>query len=267
MDRSWITSCRRLTFLAVLTLSLSTSSILGPSTGQSFGVDAFQPYFPSREVCANKLSRYDRPITSLSASADKQQSTQTKKKTTLTEETTWTARFVLRGLTTNKKQKMDQIFSIQAQFVEEEGYEPPQGTFRVVSATDDNPTMQFKINRARWILSEDPNDRKDGLWVWGLFKEPLYPFLLLNIETDAIPLPRNDNDDDKEADFLPPMRLYAQINHKRDTDNDGSVMLDRNTELQLKQVETVKADIFGAAEADIMNEVPIGTLSIEPNTN
>jgi hypothetical protein len=22
----------------------------------------------------------------------------------------------------------------------------------------------------RWTLSEDPNDRKDGLWIWGLFK-------------------------------------------------------------------------------------------------
>ncbi len=22
----------------------------------------------------------------------------------------------------------------------------------------------------RWKLSEDPNDRRDGLWIWGLFK-------------------------------------------------------------------------------------------------
>ena len=22
----------------------------------------------------------------------------------------------------------------------------------------------------RWTLSEDPNDRKDGLWIWGLFE-------------------------------------------------------------------------------------------------
>ena len=35
---------------------------------------------------------------------------------------------------------------------------------------------------ARWRLSEDPEDQKDSLWIWGLFKEPLYPFLLLELD-------------------------------------------------------------------------------------
>ena len=33
----------------------------------------------------------------------------------------------------------------------------------------------------KWTLSEDKNDRKDGLWIWGLFEEPKYPFLYFNL--------------------------------------------------------------------------------------
>jgi hypothetical protein len=38
-----------------------------------------------------------------------------------------------------------------------------------------------------WTLSEDKNDRKDGLWIWGLFEEPKYPYLYtyFGIDTDA----------------------------------------------------------------------------------
>ena len=30
-------------------------------------------------------------------------------------------------------------------------------------------------------ILKDKNDRKDGLWIWGLFEEPKYPYLYLNI--------------------------------------------------------------------------------------
>lgn len=33
-----------------------------------------------------------------------------------------------------------------------------------------------------WTLSEDKEDRKDGLWVWGLFEEPKYPFLYFYLD-------------------------------------------------------------------------------------
>ena len=33
-----------------------------------------------------------------------------------------------------------------------------------------------------WTLSEDKDDRKDGLWVWGLFEEPKYPFLYFYLD-------------------------------------------------------------------------------------
>lgn len=38
--------------------------------------------------------------------------------------------------------------------------------------------------RTRWQLSEDPDDRKDGLWVWGLFAQPLYPFIRFELDMD-----------------------------------------------------------------------------------
>jgi len=204
---------------------------------------------------------------------EKKSKTNHHKKTTLTEETNWTLRFVLRGIPTEQGKRIDEIFSIEAQFIEDVGYEPPQGELhQIVKVGDGDDDVRFKIAKGRWILSEDPNDRKDGLWVWGLFKEPLYPFLLLNIETDAIPLPGNTNklnedDFDRAAmDYIKPLRLYAQINHKREKDDGGEsyVVLDSSNELKLRKFETMKVDPFGAASADISEDIPIGTLSIQP---
>lgn len=164
------------------------------------------------------------------------------------------------------------MFVVSGQFVEEDGYEPPQGTFRqqqqqivtgAGSDTDDGTIetttaagSQLKIMQSRWILSEDPNDRKDGLWIWGLFKEPLYPFLLLQLQSDAVALPNGDS--------LAPLNLYAQINHKRAGDNNAAVILDSVTDLNIRQLETIQADPFGVSQVDVFEEVNIGSLSIQP---
>lgn len=195
------------------------------------------------------------------------------KKATLTDETEWKIRFVLRNVSTEKNQKVNDIFIIQGQFLEDDGYEPPQGTFRQTiarstSATtttreiNDDNTMNDDTNKndgpivrilsSRWQLSEDPNDRKDGLWIWGLFKEPLYPYMLLRLDTDSIPL--------SSGDSIKPLQLYAQINHKRDA-NLG-VVLD-GADLKIRQVETIQADPFGVAKVDIYEEVSVGTISIQ----
>ena len=175
---------------------------------------------------------------------------------TLTEETTWKLRFVLRGVSTAKRKKVDEIFVISGSFVEEEGYEPPQGSFvqKIDSAESEGPT-RLKLAKSRWQLSEDPNDRKDGLWVWGLFKEPLYPFMLLKLETESIPLSGSDDDS------ILPLQLFAQVDHRRD---DAAVILGATTELKVRQMETVQADLFGVATADIYQEVSVGSLSIQP---
>eukprot|EP00522_Entomoneis_paludosa_P008744 CAMPEP_0172445458 /NCGR_PEP_ID=MMETSP1065-20121228/5293_1 /TAXON_ID=265537 /ORGANISM="Amphiprora paludosa, Strain CCMP125" /LENGTH=232 /DNA_ID=CAMNT_0013196317 /DNA_START=59 /DNA_END=757 /DNA_ORIENTATION=- len=185
-------------------------------------------------------------------------------KTTLTDATDWNLRIVLRGVATEQGKKVDEIFRVKCNFLEEEGYEPPQGVIQ----QQVNPDSRLEITKSRWILSEDPDDRKDGLWVWGLFAEPLYPFMLLQLETNAIPLPNNsnnnDNDDHEEAtpaDAIKPLQLYAQINHKRDSEK--GVILEAS-DLKVRQVETVAADVFGAAKVDVYEEVNIGTLSIQP---
>ena len=173
-------------------------------------------------------------------------------KATLTDETVWKIRFVLKGIETEKGKKVDEIFRISANFLEEEGYEPPQGKVSQISSEGD----RIKITSSSWKLSEDPNDRKDGLWIWGLFKEPLYPYLLLKLEADAIPLEGGDEDD-----VIKPLQLFAQIDHRRDSEL--GVVLDA-AELKVRQVETIKADLFGAAKFDYYEEVTIGTLSVQP---
>ncbi|GAX12464.1 hypothetical protein FisN_24Hh038 [Fistulifera solaris] len=142
---------------------------------------------------------------------------------TLTEATTWNVRLVMRGDIENAIKHEKQHDKIN--------------------------------NSSRWILSEDPNDRKDGLWVWGLFKEPLYPFLLLTLQTDDIPLPNNNG-----TDFVPAMQLYAQVNHRRD---EGKVILE-GKDLCWRQMETVRADPLGAATVDLYDNVVVGTIALQP---
>ena len=50
----------------------------------------------------------------------------------------------------------------------------------------DNPCFTRQAGKARWTLSEAEDTRGAGLWVWGLFKDPLYPFLLLQVNNEEI---------------------------------------------------------------------------------
>jgi len=224
-----------------------------------------------KRALAAATSTLTKSITSTTAtmlSASSSSSSSTQRKTTLDKATDWNLRIVLRGVATEQGKKVDQIFVVKCQFLEEEGYEPPQG---VLLQQDGSDQSSFQVQKSRWLLSEDPDDRKDGLWVWGLFKEPLYPFMLLQMETSAIPLSgggsKNDDSDneDKEEenkpDSIKPLQLYAQINHKRDSD--VGVILEA-CDLKVRQVETMKADVFGAAKVDVYEEVNVGTLSIQP---
>lgn len=97
---------------------------------------------------------------------------------TLTEGTTWTMRMSLDNLPTEKGKKTGGIYVVQAKFIEEEGYEPPQGLLQqyfpedAASEEDETGTeeekssaiSQMTVSTGRWTLSEDPDDRKDGLW-------------------------------------------------------------------------------------------------------
>lgn len=186
---------------------------------------------------------------------------------TLTEETTWNMRMNLENLPTENGKRVSGIYVVQAKFVEEEGYEPPQGTVQQVFSmgtdaeeSDDDKTStvstsQMTISSGRWTLSEDPNDRKDSLWIWGLFKDPLYPFLLLQFEVEEMALPG------EEKDSIKPFKLFAQINHKRG--DDGEVILASVTDLNIREKETYKADPFGAAKIDLYEDVVVGKLQLQ----
>lgn len=99
--------------------------------------------------------------------------------------------------------------------------------------------------------------RRWGLWIWGLFEEPLYPFLLLQVKTDAIPLPGENED------AIEPLALFAQINHKREKE-EGAVL--SRSELKVREMETVNADLFGVSTADVFEEKTIGQIVFDPLT-
>lgn len=219
-----------------------------------------------------KVSFSPLTLTATSSSSDVSAS----KKATLTEETNWKLRFVMKNVPTVQKNVVKELlFVVDAQFVEEEGYEPPQGTVRQIQmdSESDDDSNKLKIVSSRWQLSEDPEDRKDGLWIWGLFKEPLYPFMLLQLETSSIPVPgsntntntntntSSDEEEDKEKDSIGPLKLFAQISHSRD-EKLGVVL--KASVLNIREMETVKADILGAATVDVYEEVSVGQLNIQP---
>jgi len=132
--------------------------------------------------------------------------------------------------------------AIRAQFVEEVGYEPPQGIVRV----DECPQL-VEGGRSRWILSEDPDDRKDGLWVWGLFKEPLYPFILFELELDVpCTLPDGTN---LEAGVY-----YFQGDHSADEES-GSTL----TSGKVSRKVAVSVPLPGAEDFAYQDAQPVGS--------
>jgi len=191
-------------------------------------------------------------------------------KATLTDETTWRLRLLLNDVTTTKGRKLDgQLFVVEGNFIEEEGYEPPQGLFTPTGiqlsneegegdeSSSNSGGTSLEVTSSRWKLSEDPDDPKDGLWIWGLFKEPLYPFMLLQMETKELTLPSSN--DDESADTIPPLKLYAQINHIRNKE-EGTVKL-QTANLNVRVLEQVQ---LPGATVDLFEEEAVGQVSFQP---
>ena len=181
-------------------------------------------------------------------------------KTTLSTETTWRLRLLLNDLTTTRGKKLEgQLFVVEGHFVEEEGYEPPQGLFKPTNDSDVEEGISLEISNSYWKLSEDPNDPKDGLWIWGLFKEPLYPFMLLQIETKELKLSSSQQDgNDGAGDSIPPLKLYAQISHIR-SDEAGVELKTAN--LNVRVLEQIQ---LPGASVDLYEEEKIGQVSFQP---
>lgn len=182
-------------------------------------------------------------------------------KTTLTDETTWRLRLLFNDVVTEKGRKLDgQLFVVEGNFIEEEGYEPPQGFFRPSPRPpgnnddeDGSPASAgtaLEMTGSRWKLSEDPDDPKDGLWIWGLFKEPLYPYMLLQMETSRLGVPGDDG--------IPPLKLYAQIGHARSEERGVEL---RTANLNVRVLERVE---LPGASVDLYEEEAVGQVSFQP---
>ena len=131
-------------------------------------------------------------------------------------------------------------------FEAEVDYEPPQGTIRILSCTPESALD--KEQKARWSLSEDPDDRKDSLWIWGLFKEPLYPFLLFSLPTQELGLP-------EELDQIPGGRLYFQVSHRRDPS--AGVLLGSGT-VSYRLDQSLSADLVGLSDFTYREAISCG---------
>mmetsp|Transcript_2685 Transcript_2685/g.8427 ORF Transcript_2685/g.8427 Transcript_2685/m.8427 type:complete len:197 (-) Transcript_2685:66-656(-) len=131
---------------------------------------------------------------------------------------------------------------VTARFVDDEGYEPPQG--RVEFDRGDGMT-----DVGRWQLSEDPDERRDGLWVWGLFSEPLYPFLLMTLPSQSLGLPEGGT-------------LACRVSHKSRPDDDAQ-LLTRGV-VSVRRRESVGADLVGLSRATYNEDTAFGTIVCSP---
>jgi len=134
-------------------------------------------------------------------------------------------------------------------FAEEEGYEPPQGKLSVDSCLPEG-SLRLGEQPAQWSLSEDPEDRKDSLWIWGLFSDPLYPFLLFQLDL-AAPV-----DFPEEGVCIPAGPLYFQVDHRR---KDGAVQLGEG-DVTYKVSEQLQADLVGLSDFTYNEPVPCGRI-------
>jgi hypothetical protein len=157
---------------------------------------------------------------------------------------------------------------VRIRFIEDRGYEPPQG--RVFVEDDFNGLVRCDeggyAGGYRWTLSEDKNDRKDGLWVWGLFEEPKYPFLYMSLPVyEDVVLPSGETDPIFGGEGVPNGRLNLRFSHERDNQR-GAILTSGEVTYQL--TELIKADPFGiGGTVDVGDVVSAGTVDIQPVFN
>jgi len=136
-------------------------------------------------------------------------------------------------------------------FSEEAGYEPPQGTITIL---EDERGFVKKDGVHRWKLAEeegtDPLD-KGGLWIWGLFKEPLYPFMFMELEVNALTW-----SDEKK---FPGGRLSLKLPHGRGKER--GVIISEGL-LMTKEKVFYDADRMGLSKAQVTEVRPCGSMRI-----
>eukprot|EP00607_Mallomonas_marina_P000714 CAMPEP_0182429944 /NCGR_PEP_ID=MMETSP1167-20130531/35326_1 /TAXON_ID=2988 /ORGANISM="Mallomonas Sp, Strain CCMP3275" /LENGTH=189 /DNA_ID=CAMNT_0024614373 /DNA_START=103 /DNA_END=672 /DNA_ORIENTATION=+ len=179
-----------------------------------------------------------------------------KQKATLDEFTLWRI-----SLRLQKEGFKDSSASIRVRFVEARGYEPPQG--RVFVEDDYNGFINTDDNgySGAWSLSEDKNDRKDGLWVWGLFEEPKYPFLYFSLDVFNSTIAASGEEEPLfDGLGIPNNRLNIRFSHSRDQEE--GVKLESG-EISYQEIEYMKADLLGVGgEVNVGDIVDAGKIDI-----
>ena len=172
----------------------------------------------------------------------------------------------------------DRTVTVRARFVVDEGYEPPQGSIEI---EDDEELAFVQAGFHRWTMAEvrrhtslkncptrvsikltdstsplraqDPNERKAGLWIWGLFEEPLYPYMLLSFDCNRIEVAEGGY-------HIPKGKLFAEVKHARGSKS-GHALSDGK--LSFKVTKTYKADLVGLSQATIGEPTICGRLQTD----
>lgn len=153
---------------------------------------------------------------------------------------------------------------VRLRFIEDRGYEPPSG--RVFIEDDYNGLVRVDEKGYAgfgWTLSEDKNDRKDGLWVWGLFEEPKYPFLYMTLAVfDDVILASGESEPIFGGAGVPNSKLNIRFNHARDAAR-GAVL--SSGQLTAQITELVKADPLGlGGTVNVGDVLDMGSIDIQP---
>lgn len=180
----------------------------------------------------------------------------------------------------------------RVRFIEDRNYEPPQGRLFVEDDFNGLIKVDEKGYAGSWTLSEDKDDRKDGLWIWGLFQEPKYPFLYFSLGKlqnkkphgclpqrcaltfvpctctllpgifKSILLPSGQEEPIFGGEGVPNDRLNIRMDHVRD-EVKGAVLSGGLMEYQI--TEMVKADPFGVGGTiNVGDKFIAGTIDIRP---
>ena len=154
--------------------------------------------------------------------------------------------------------------TVRLRFVEERGYEPPSGKIFIEDDYSGLIRTNEKGYASSWTLSEDKNDRKDGLWVMGLFEEPKYPFLYFTLGVfDSFLLPSGEEQQfsllkGKTSGGIPGDKLSFQFNHLN-KGKEGRVL--SGGTVRYKRSEILNLPL---TKVDIGEDISAGTVELTP---
>ena len=216
--------------------------------------DAFRTEKSLRRYKSISSFGYDRSLSEIHSASS---TGEVESKAYLDEYSLWRLNFKLKKVGQN-----DVDFYLRVRFIEQRGYEPPQGKIFIEDDTSGVIRVDDNGYSGIWTLSEDKDDRKDGLWIWGLFEEPKYPYLYFNMDLyNTTILPSGEEEPIFKGEGIPNGRLYMRCSHTRDK-NRGVIL--SNPQMTWKLTEIVSADLLGIVKFDAGEFEDAGQLNIFP---